>query len=1300
VKKFNILLICVFLAFLHVTGQDTTKSLNKYIRSRIYDQEGREIVGIVVPGKPPDNHREPVAIPNRSAVTLSNVPAFDWSFGCSATSAAMAAGYYDNNGYPDMYTGPTNGGIMPMDNSIWGYVVINGETRAQCPLSATRETVDGRASRGHVDDYWILYNDEGPDPFITNGWTEHTYEDCTGDFMGTNQSELGNVDGGTIFYNYSSGAPLYDYTGCEPDQIDGCHGFREFYESRGYTVTQNYSQYIYGYEGNTLGFTFNQYKQEIDNGRPVLIQVEGHTMLGYGYDDTGTLVYLHDTWDYSSHTMTWGSTYSGMQHYAVCVVELEPSTAVFQANFSASTTTPPINTTVTLNDLSWGDPTSWLWSISPGTYTYVSGSSSSSQNPQVQFTAADSYTVTLYVSNGVDEDSETKTNYINAVDCSNISFPFSEDFSGGGLPDCWLNVDNQGNGQIWQFNNPGNLTIYTSSAANGFAILDSDHYGSGNSQNADLVTPVLDISEFTNVNLYFEHYFRSYSGSSATLSYSINGGNNWTDIQTWTASTTNAATFNQDVSSQVAGQSNVRFKWNYTGTWGYYWAVDDISITGSSPGLWRGNTSTDWNTASNWDDGVVPSSGTNVTISPDAIYWPTFPGDFTLGSNCNNLTLPAGSEMTANGDVTINSGCSLVFESDGLLNVNGDWNNSGIFTPGQGTVKFIGTGTSTISEPLPAVVNYVRSTFTKSMTALTSPTLGPTGDDGTSVIPIGFTFNFGGTDYTNARICTNGWLSLDQSGSSSYTNEYLFTTTVPNTSLAPWWDDLTDDGTSTVNYKTTGTEPDRVFTAEWYRVKTFSTVATARISFQVKLYETSNIIEFHYGTRQSGTASSNEGASIGIEDATGGSGHFIEATTGSTTTGVTNLKSATQWPTVNYRFTPPASGSHSFQNLALEKTGYSLLLEANLIVGDTLTLTAGDINCGSHTLDLGTSETITGTLVWTSGNIIGNFRRWVAASTTAPIDFPIGTSTGNYNARVTFTNNTGGTLTANFEAGDPGNNSGFPLTDGPDQIEETGLYTEGSWTLVPTSLSSTDYTLELSGTGFSSAGELDETVRILKRPDAGGNWTLDGIHVTGSPPIAKRSGLSGFSRFALAKPGQVNMISGNLKYYNQANTPLISGIIMKLFQDDTQVGSDFNVTDGTYEFSDLTPGIYEIRVSSSQTTEGSINTTDAAQTNYWGAVPYTIEKVRFYAGDVTGASFFINSTDAMRIQQNFVNGTAFDKFTWAFWKSGETISGNTNPTESYPIVNYSGGTIIANIFGLCAGDFNRSFVPGLKKNCQ
>jgi hypothetical protein len=298
----------------------------KYIISRIQDPRNpdNEIVGVIVPGLPPKDYRAPVAVYSKAAVTLLNVPAFTWAFGCSATSAAMIAGYYDNTGFPDMYTGPTNGGVMPMDNSIWGTEDINGETRAHCPLSATSEGIDGRATKGHVEDYWVSYSSSAPDPFITNGWAEHTWEDCTADFMGTNQSNWGNVDGSTMFFYYTNGAPLYDYTGSEGSgNKDGCHGFRQFIESRGYSVTSNYTQLIYGYNGNTQGFTYDQYKAEIDAGRPVMIQVEGHTMLGYGYDNSSTTIYIHDTWDYSNHSMTWGGSYSGMQHYAVSVFEIE-----------------------------------------------------------------------------------------------------------------------------------------------------------------------------------------------------------------------------------------------------------------------------------------------------------------------------------------------------------------------------------------------------------------------------------------------------------------------------------------------------------------------------------------------------------------------------------------------------------------------------------------------------------------------------------------------------------------------------------------------------------------------------------------------------------------------------------------------------------------------------------------------------------------------------------------------------------------------------------------------------------------
>jgi len=271
--KRQAIFIALLSGCLQLSAQFREKSIEDYIISRTPDSSGREIIGVIVPGVPPENHREPIANPSRSSSTLPLAPAYDWCFGCSATAAAMAAGYYDNNGYPNMYAGPANGGVAPMNNSTWGTVVINGENCSQCPISATRNGVDGRSVLGHVDDYWVQSNSSSTDPYITGSWTQHTYGECTGDYMGTNQTDLANIDGATTFYFYGTGQPLFDYTGCEPDNRDGCHGLRDFYESRGYTVIQNYTQCIYGYNGNTIGFTFGQYKAEIDAGRPFIIQV-------------------------------------------------------------------------------------------------------------------------------------------------------------------------------------------------------------------------------------------------------------------------------------------------------------------------------------------------------------------------------------------------------------------------------------------------------------------------------------------------------------------------------------------------------------------------------------------------------------------------------------------------------------------------------------------------------------------------------------------------------------------------------------------------------------------------------------------------------------------------------------------------------------------------------------------------------------------------------------------------------------------------------------------------------------------
>ncbi len=163
------------------------------------------------------------------------------------------------------------------------------------------------------------------------------------------------------------------------------------------------------------------------------------------------------------------------------------------------------------------------------------------------------------------------------TDCGVITIlPFEENFdSSVQVPLCWTVTDNIGNGQVWQF---GTINDGLTGTTGNYAYVDSDAYGSGNTQNTGLITPVLDLSAYSHVKLSFTHYFEQYEQSEAVLFYSIDGGNTWVEIQKWTVSTANPTYFDEQIPA-VAGESAVMFKWLYTGTWDFYWCVDDIRIS-------------------------------------------------------------------------------------------------------------------------------------------------------------------------------------------------------------------------------------------------------------------------------------------------------------------------------------------------------------------------------------------------------------------------------------------------------------------------------------------------------------------------------------------------------------------------------------------------------------------------------------------------------------------------------------------------------------------------------------------------
>lgn len=278
----------------------------------------------------------PAPIPEMGINALTDVPAFTWVFGCSAVSGSMIAGYYDRNGFPDIYTGATNGGIIPSaEDSSWGRWTDNtGDNYPNNPLIASHQGLDGRTGYGSIDDYWVTYLSSSKDPFITGSWTQHAWGDAVGDYMKTSQSAYGNVDGSTSFYYINAATPL----SCQDMEAggiaakDGTYGRKLFYEARGYTVTGCYTQMTDN--KHVGGFSFAQYKAEIDAGRPVLLNLEGHSIVGVGYDDSANLVYLHDTWDNNDHSMPWGGSYAGMGLWGVSIVNLTSTSGDPDISFS------------------------------------------------------------------------------------------------------------------------------------------------------------------------------------------------------------------------------------------------------------------------------------------------------------------------------------------------------------------------------------------------------------------------------------------------------------------------------------------------------------------------------------------------------------------------------------------------------------------------------------------------------------------------------------------------------------------------------------------------------------------------------------------------------------------------------------------------------------------------------------------------------------------------------------------------------------------------------------------------------
>jgi hypothetical protein len=138
--------------------------------------------------------------------------------------------------------------------------------------------------------------------------------------------------------------------------------------------------------------------------------------------------------------------------------------------------------------------------------------------------------------------------------------------------------------------------------------------------------------------------------------------------------------------------------------------------------------------------------------------------------------------------------------------------------------------------------------------------------------PLGFTFNYYGTDYTEAYVSSNGFLTLTPNTNAGCCTGQIVPqpTSVdfyPDGVIAFWWEDFNPLSGGAITVQTLGTAPNRLWILQFTDINHYNFVNPTQdpVTLQVKLFEGANSIEMHY---QSLTTDGGD-HTIGIENQDG-----------------------------------------------------------------------------------------------------------------------------------------------------------------------------------------------------------------------------------------------------------------------------------------------------------------------------------------------------------------------------------------------------------------------------------------------
>jgi len=150
-----------------------------------------------------------------------------------------------------------------------------------------------------------------------------------------------------------------------------------------------------------------------------------------------------------------------------------------------------------------------------------------------------------------------------------------QSFDGTTAPAGWTVTNNTASGG-WEFDDPDNRGNRTTGTG-GFAIVDSDFLGTGKSQDTYLTSPVTDLSAVAAPELDFATYYKPYGNSTATVEVSVDNGATWSPVWAQTSTAVNGTKV-QIPLPQAVGKAQVQVRFHYTGTWAYFWQVDNVLL--------------------------------------------------------------------------------------------------------------------------------------------------------------------------------------------------------------------------------------------------------------------------------------------------------------------------------------------------------------------------------------------------------------------------------------------------------------------------------------------------------------------------------------------------------------------------------------------------------------------------------------------------------------------------------------------------------------------------------------------------